>query len=192
MPTDPYLIAGTDCLSNKLGLSDPDELAVAESEIVGVRDAQLARHYLPGKYNLQHLQAFHRRLFGDVYIWAGSLRSVELYKGSTAFMAPSRLRSAGEQLLNGISEKGMLIGLRQEVMLDELAVLLSNLNYLHPFREGNGRTQRAFLRQLAASAGWDLDWSDLNREENNRTSAESICGSDGVLRALLEPRLRRK
>lgn len=140
VPTDPYLIPGTDCLSNKLGLSDPDELAVAESEIVGVRDAQLARRYLPGKYNLQHLQAFHRRLFGDVYIWAGSLRSVELSKGSTAFMAHSRLRSAGEQLLNGISEKGMLVGLRREVMLDELTVLLSNLNYLHPFREGNGRT----------------------------------------------------
>ncbi len=107
---------------------------------MGVRDAQLARRYLPGKYNLQHLQAFHRRLFGDVYIWAGSLRSVELSKGSTAFMAHSRLRSAGEQLLNGISEKGMLVGLRREVMLDELTVLLSNLNYLHPFREGNGRT----------------------------------------------------
>ncbi len=75
VPTDPYLILGTDCLSNKLGLSDAAQLAVAESEIVSVRDAQLARHYLPGKYNLQHLQAFHRRLFGDVYIWAGSLRS---------------------------------------------------------------------------------------------------------------------
>ncbi len=192
MTTDPYLIPGTDCLSNRLGLSDAGQLAIAESEIVGVRDAQLAGRYLPGKYDLQHLQAFHRRLFGDVYIWAGSLRSVELYKGRTVFVARSRLRPAGEGLLAEVSNKGMLVGLRREVMLDELAALLSGLNFLHPFREGNGRTQRAFLRQLAASAGWDLDWSGLDREENNRASAESISGSDCVLRALLEHRLHRK
>lgn len=70
--TDPYVWPGTTCLRNKFGIRDSDELARLEARIVAVRDVQLAREPLPGEFNSEHLQAFHRFLFRDIYEWAGN------------------------------------------------------------------------------------------------------------------------
>lgn len=61
----------------------------------------------------------------------------------------------------------------------------------HPFREGNGRTQRAFLRQLAREAGYDLDWSGVDRDTNIAASVQSLLGHDDLLRNILSDVVRR-
>lgn len=186
---DPYLYPGTKCLQNKLGLRDPALLQQAEANLVARRDAALAMTTLPGAYDLGHLQAFHRYLFRDVYLWAGSLRSCNLTKGPTTFVQMPMLRRGCLNVLSGLPEC-FTPGLKRQVFVEEATDLLATLNHLHPFREGNGRTQRAFLRQLGAGAGWYIDWSQLDREENVTASTVSVLGSNEPLRALLDDCVR--
>jgi cell filamentation protein len=63
---------------------------------------------------------------------------------------------------------------------------MAEVNAIHPFREGNGRTQRAFFRQLGLEAGWLIDWSGLGPEANNSASMLSLRGDNGPLQRLLD------
>jgi cell filamentation protein len=80
---DPYRDAGSGVLRNRLGITDPNELEVAEADFSAVRLAGLQQRPLPGDYDLAHMQRFHERIFGDVYPWAGQLRTVVIAKGGT-------------------------------------------------------------------------------------------------------------
>jgi cell filamentation protein len=82
MPTDPYSLPnGT--LRNRLGIDDAKALEAAEADITGARLVALRQLHLPGSYDLDHLRAFHRYIFGDVYEWAGELRRVDITKFDT-------------------------------------------------------------------------------------------------------------
>jgi cell filamentation protein len=72
------------------------------------------------------------------------------------------------------------------VFVDRLTHYFAEVNAIHPFREGNGRTQRAFFRQLTEEAGWLIDWSDLDQDENVRASVLALRGENGPLRVLLD------
>jgi cell filamentation protein len=178
MTEDPYSLPGGACLRNKIGTTDPAILATAEARIVSIRDVQLAREPLPGEYNLQHYQEFHRHLFQDVYDWAGELRSVDISKNQSPF---AHWRYLSEQISTRLAElvdENLLISRTRTSFVSRLAYYYSELNALHPFREGNGRTLRAFLRQVSAVAGWRLDWSMLNQEDNSRASRHSLMTTD--------------
>jgi cell filamentation protein len=88
---DPYLDPGSDCLRNRLGIRNADELKRAEGERTAVTLALLDRDPIPGNYDLPHLQAFHRRLFGDIYDWAGTLRTVTIAKEHSVFALPEHI-----------------------------------------------------------------------------------------------------
>ncbi len=81
MPEDPYVYPGTNVLRNRYDLRNAEELSRLEADLTTRRLAELAAHPLPGSYDLTHLQAFHRRIFGDVYEWAGEIRTVTIAKG---------------------------------------------------------------------------------------------------------------
>jgi cell filamentation protein len=169
---DPYCWPGTDCLRNTLGIHDVDELERAEKLLVALRSAALDRNPLPGRYDSAHLRRFHRELFGDVYDWAGELRTVDIHKAGTWFCRARHLASALAKLLDELSGNLYLTGLSADTFVAEFATVYGELNVLHPFREGNGRTQRAFLRQLAAAAGWRVAWEMMDPAANNRACAE--------------------
>lgn len=179
--TDRHLLADSSCLANKLGLTDADELRLTEGRIVSIRDVELARETLPGEYNLQHLQAFHRALFGDVYDWAGETRTVNIAKGGVKFCAWQFIEDEMSTVLAGLQNENWLIGLRRERFVELLAHFYGEINARHPFREGNGRTQRVFLRQLSAAAGWRLDWSALNKDDNTAASRQNLLTADEKL-----------
>lgn len=102
MSWDPYLDLDTGVLHNRLGITDGDELTRAEANFTSVRIAQLRRHPLPGRYDLAHLQAFHRRIFDDVYDWAGELRTVSIGKGDL-FCLPQHLTSFGDEVFGRLA-----------------------------------------------------------------------------------------
>ena len=185
---DPYTMPGGRCLQNKLGISDPDQLRELEGRIVSIRDVQLARETLPGEYNLGHLQAFHRFLFEDIYPWAGQTRTVNISKDDSTFCAWQFVDDEISAVLAGFERDNWLIGLNRGKFVERLAHYYGEINARHPFREGNGRTQRAFLRQLAAAAGWRLDWSALNRDDNLNASKENFrTTSTKLLMHVLDP-----
>lgn len=186
--SDPYLDAANGVLRNKLGLTDAAALEAAEGQIVAVRDAAIAAGPLPGAYDLKHLRAFHKRLFGDIYTWAGKLRTVDIEKGGTHFCRAEFLESSADNdVFPMIKEANFLRGLTREEVVQAMAAQLAEVNALHPFREGNGRTQRAFFRQMAAEAGWRIDWAAADREANIAASIAGMVLDLGPLERMLDP-----
>jgi hypothetical protein len=99
---------------------------------------QVTRPPLPGRYDLAHLQAFHRYILGDVYDWAGQLRTVSIAKGSV-FCLPQHLESYAADVFGRLAAAERLRGLARDPFITGLAGFLADVNALHPFREGNGR-----------------------------------------------------
>jgi cell filamentation protein len=171
---DPYLDLDTGVLRNRLGISDRAELTRAEADLTASRLYDLQRTRLTGDYDLDHLRSFHRVIFGDVYDWAGELRTVSIGRGGL-FCLPGDLLSFGSEVFGRLAYAQYLRGLDRERFVDRLADLLADVNFLHPFREGNGRTQRAFLAQLARDP-----------TTNVAASAAALRGDNRQLRHLLD------
>lgn len=190
--TDPYLWPGSDCLKNKLGIKDPELFAEIEDRLVSARNVELLRQTIPGEYNLQHFQNFHRWLFGDVYDWAGQARTVNITKDGVMFGSWQYLDEEVSAVLDRLATDRWLIGLNRRSFVDKLAFYYGELNARHLFREGNGRTQRAFLRQLSAAAGWQLDCSALNDDDNIAACRENLLTASHVqLIQVLDPVITR-
>jgi len=183
--SDPYTDPVTGCLVNRLGLSDPAVLAAAEREIVNLAALGLARSPVGGRFDLGHLQEVHRRLFGVVYPWAGQLRSVVIAKGSV-FCLPQYLPAEADRVFTRLAQDRWLRGFDRDGFVDRFVWYFGEVNALHPFREGNGRTQRVFFAELASRAGWAVDWAAVTAEENVAASAASFGGDLRLLRELLD------
>ncbi|MCX5382341.1 Fic family protein [Streptomyces sp. NBC_00083] len=182
--TDPY-VTPSGVLRNRLGIDDADLLARAEADISHAELVRLSERPLEGAYDMKHLQAFHVAIFGAIYPWAGELRVVEISK-YTPFCPSRNLVPFGDEVFGRLASGGYLRGLGRTEFVDALADLYGDLNALHPFREGNGRTQRAFLAQLAADAGYELRWAGLDPAENERASIKSYLGDNGPLLRMLD------
>lgn len=185
---DPYCWPGTSCLRNKLGIKESVRLAESESRIVSVRETELAQEILPGEYNLQHFKQFHCNLFLDLYDWAGETRYVDIEKPGARFAHWRYVDENLSAILGKLEHDGWLHGRSRRSFIERLAYYYSEINACHPFREGNGRTQRAFLRQLSAAANWRLDWSALSHEENIEASRVSLQSDNReLLMKVLDP-----
>lgn len=186
MSWDPYLDLETGVLRNLLGITDRLTLAEAESELTSFRLIELSESTLPGNYDLAHLRAFHRFIFGEIYDWAGQLRTVSIGKGAL-FCRPEELMPRAAGVFGRLAADGRLRCRSCTAFVDGLCPLLAEINFLHPFREGNGRTQRAFLGQLARAAGHPIRWAELDPAENVAASRAAHVGGDTApLRAMLE------
>jgi cell filamentation protein len=182
---DPYLDLDAGVLRNRLGITDAAELARAEADFSTVRIAQLRLTPLAGRYDLPHLQAFHRHLFGDVYDWAGELRTVSIGRGAL-FCLPERLVAEGAAVFGGLARDRHLRGLDRPAFVRGLTDLLARVNALHPFRDGNGRTQRAFLAQLAREAGHPVHWSGIDPAVNAAACRAAHGGDTTLLHTMLD------
>jgi cell filamentation protein len=166
-------------------------LATAEKRFTTARIGQLDRRRLPGTYDLVHLRAFHWTIFQDAYAWAGQLRTVLIVKAGASFCLPHRIESTAVDVFGRLAEAHHLRGRDRAGFLDGLTALLADVNALHPFREGNGRTQRAFLSQLARDAGYRLRWEHVDRDANIDAARAAADGDLAPLRALLDPAVER-
>ncbi|MFJ8628176.1 Fic/DOC family protein [Kitasatospora sp. NPDC093550] len=183
---DPYADPDSGVLRNRLGITDQQQLAAAEADITAARLTRIAEKPVPGRYDLAHLQSFHREVFGSIYPWAGEVRSIEIAKGNTQFCLVRMIPGFADDVFGRLARRqDHLRGLDRDQFLTGLADLYGDVNALHPFREGNGRAQRAFLGQLAADAGHPIDWTRLDPERNTLASIASFNGNTGPVRAML-------
>ncbi|MEW2303912.1 Fic family protein [Streptomyces sp. NPDC006655] len=181
---DPYAMSNG-VLRNKLGITDHQLLAAAEADITRARLVLLAERPLPGGYDLRHLQAFHAAVFGDIYAWAGELRTVNIAK-RTPFCPARNLVTYADEVFGRLASSGHLRGLPRHEFVIRLAELYGDMNVLHPFREGNGRAQRVFLAQLSADAGYELNWAGLDPQRNEDASVKSFLGDYSLLEQVLD------
>jgi cell filamentation protein len=189
---DPYLIPGTDVLRNNLGLIDPSELECSERLHTAGRLVKLMIKPVNGNFDLKHLQRIHYAIFQDVYEWAGSLRSVDIVKGFTQFASAEYLESSAFDIFNRLAMENYLRGFSVKDFAKSAASYFSDVNALHPFREGNGRAQREFFRDLALKAGYIVDWSITNDREMVKASIQGMLGDNRLFEKIFSRAISQK
>jgi cell filamentation protein len=179
---DPYCYPGTRILKNIPGFRNRSGLE--RFEIVAT--AQRADEPLPtGRFGVAHYRAIHRHLFQDVYEWAGQFRTVALSKEGSVFCYPGYIAREMDKLFGRLKEAKFLRGLSNEQFLADAAHFLADLNAIHPFREGNGRTQTTLLVLLATKAGKTVDLRFLRPRRFLAAMIASFDGNEQPLRAEL-------
>ncbi|MEV5706895.1 Fic family protein [Actinoallomurus sp. NPDC052274] len=185
MSFDPYIDPATGVLKNKLGCDTHEALRQAERDITRAALIRLAVRPVVGAYDLDHLCAFHRAVFGDIYEWAGEVRTVTIAKGDV-FCLPQFIPSEGERIFGSLAKEEFLVGLRRRDFVDRLTYYFGEINALHPFRERNGRTQRAFLGQLTREAGFAVRWARMDAARNVAASIAIMRGDPAPMRRMMD------
>jgi len=143
-------------LHNLANIKDEKVLLIFESLKVAKRVEELLEHPIKIE-DSNTLLIIHHHLFQDVYEWAGQVRTVNISKDGKPFFNGERFYVGFKYIDTLISDYHKLKKSDKEELAKKLAEILDNINYLHPFREGNGRTQREFLRLLALEKGLVLN-----------------------------------
>jgi len=182
---EPYLDPVSGVLKNRLGSQDQAILEAAEADFVAARARNLVRAPLKGRFDLPHLQAIHRYMFGDLYEWAGQLRTVDISKGDNPFAHHAHIATAAATVFEKLERERHLVGLDSQSFCSRAAFYFGEINALHPVREGNGRTQREFFSHLANARGYYIAWEYVNQTEMLRASIESFHGDFAQLTAIL-------
>ena len=182
---DVYCIPGTAVLKNKAGITDQDQLDEYEGDFTAIRLLELTQNPVEGSFDLAHLCKIHQYLFQDVYEWAGEVRSVDIIRGESRFCNVRHIQSYSKTVFSAVATEKYLVNLEPKVFANRLAHYLSEINAIHPFREGNGRVQRLFISQLAEQAGYSLDYSSLDQAELYPAMQEPFLGNVQSLASLI-------
>lgn len=172
-PSFTYTDPKTGLLRNKQDITDKDVLLFVESGAVTKRLQELYENPIKIK-GIDSLFEIHKHLFQDIYEWAGEKRVVEISKDGKQFFPTSHFDNAFRYINQLIAEFNDIPADNKKMLADKLAEILDNVNYLHPFREGNGRTQREFLRLLALEKGLNLN---LNPPDNKSVYERYMKGA---------------
>ena len=179
---DPYLIPHTRVLKNKLNVQTQEDLDFFENDLVSVRSYKLYEHLPHAEGTVKQLQWIHHYLFQDVYDWAGQIRTIDMTKGGGEPFHPLEYMGVGirycEQTLKN---DNLLQDLSIDEFISKLSVNYNNFNVLHPFREGNGRTQRVFWDIVARDAGYHFDWGLITQRVNDEASIQAKDANDTKL-----------
>lgn len=186
---DPYCYKGTNVLKNKLGITDNEELLNEERNLTNLREEELLRSQILGKFDLKHLQKIHHYLFQDIYDWAGKIRTVDIAKGNL-FCKVELIESQSKLIFDELREEKYLRGLNVIPFTKRLAYYLSEINAIHPFREGNGRSEREFIRELAFQNGYFLSFKNITKNQLIDASKASFLGNYTPMENLLGSCLR--
>ncbi|WP_079477714.1 Fic/DOC family protein [Halobacillus salinus] len=168
-----YCYAGTDVLINHYDIKDDKQLQVMEAILSTQRLSELQEKPVKGYFDLRHLQRIHEYIFRDLYPFAGELRTENITKDGFSFAQARFIPSAAETLFKKVMAESWET-MNLELLSDKLAYYLAELNVLHPFREGNGRSLREFIRCLALEAGYTIDWAVKPKEEVFEASVASV------------------
>ena len=167
---DYYCYPNSSVLKNKLGIMDNKVLMEAERKITALKLAELEHNPISDELNFDYLRKIHRFLFGDIYEWAGENRKIDISRGNI-FCMHELIDVCMNQLMDELKAENYLNSLDRDMVIERLAYYIGEMNTIHPVREGNGRTQRAFIRELAARNSIRLVFDKI-------TPAEMIEASD--------------
>jgi len=186
-----YCYPDSNVLKNRMGVRDSERLNQLERRLTMLRLLELIDKPIRGKFDLKHLQAIHKYIFQDVYEWAGEIRKVDIAKGNM-FCNVRFLSSQAAELFGKLKEEDYLQGLEEDDFIRQLAYYFSEINALHPFREGNGRSQREFIRCLALHNGYVVNFSNASKEEILKASEDSFLCNYRAMEQLFKKCIRRK
>ncbi|MBR3994730.1 MAG: Fic family protein [Clostridia bacterium] len=169
-----YCYPNSNVLKNKLNITDNSILKTAEEEITLIKQMELLKNPIKGNFTKAHLMNIHKFIFEDIYSFAGKLRREQISKADTMFYPPNLIDRELDKVFAKIKEKNMLRESNEEKVFDNLAYVMAELNIIHPFREGNGRSIREFIRLMAKRMGYDVNWGNVDKEELLSASIQSV------------------
>lgn len=176
---DPYVYDGTEILKNKFNIKNAEKLREIERGLTSQKALKFLKLDLPKKFDFNYLKKIHKFVFGDLYSWAGKPRTIDIYKENAFFCKSVNINLYAEEIFGKLERKNYLkdIKTKEEFAL-ELAQTFLDINALHCFREGNGRTQRIFILNLAKYNGYELSFKNISSEEMIKLSNLSYDGEE--------------
>lgn len=165
---DPYVYPNTEVLKNKFGIRDSERLLEIEKTITlgAWQDIREGKIKIKKTFDYKHLKSLHKELFKDLYDWAGKERTVDISKPGTLFCRAMFIEEEAKRIFNNLKKDNFLKDIKDKSKFSEkLGQLFLDINMLHPFREGNGRSQRLFIGDLAKENGYYLEWANISKEE---------------------------
>lgn len=169
-----YCYPDSSVLKNKLDIRDPALLRKVEADLSTARQAEIFRTPVVGRFTATHLCNIHRKLLGDVYSFAGHFRREDIAKGPTRFVTYSQIKEKLQRLLGQLQQEKWLENVPFEVFAARSAYYMAELNYIHPFREGNGRAIREFMRLLFLHNGYVVQWDAVDVEALLNAMIDSV------------------
>ncbi len=169
-----YCYPDSSVLKNKLDIRDPVLLRKVEADLSSARQAEIFRTPVVGRFTATHLCNIHRKLLGDVYSFAGHFRREDIAKGTTRFVTYSQIKEKLQRLLGQLQQEKWLENVPFEAFVARSAYYMAELNYIHPFREGNGRAIREFMRLLFLHNGYVVQWDAVDVEALLNAMIDSV------------------
>jgi len=172
---DDYFWPGTTVLANKLGITDRDRLATSEYVLAAIRQGEIIRGEvsIPRTFDAAHAAAVHAHLFGDVYEWAGQWRTVDMFKGNTGFAEVPREVQAQFADAAQVARSTDWARVDRGGFVTGAARFYAHFNHAHGFREGNGRTGKLVVDQLAERSAFRVQWDQVSPAWWNHANAMS-------------------
>lgn len=180
----------TTCLINKFDIHDEDKLKKVEADITFAKATILESNPISDKFDLEHYKLIHRFLFEDIYDWAGEFRTVNFSKKGTGFCSADQLESTAQKCFKRLHDNDLFSNLDRDRFVDAVVDFYCTTNMLHPFREGNGRTQRIFISQLIRHNGYDFDFSDIDTDDLMIATIQSANGVTDFLKQIFEENIK--
>ncbi len=169
-------------LINKFDIRDEKQLNVLEQSITSALIAKAQLEIPFEDVDFEFYKSLHKYVFSDIYEWAGQCRKVDMSKKGTSFCSHDKIKENGIRIFNALKNHNYLMDLESDDFINEFTDLYCELNYLHPFREGNGRIQRLFLSMLAVNAGRKIDFSQIDKDLFIIATIKSVSGDVFMLR----------
>ncbi|MEE0920670.1 MAG: Fic family protein [Lachnospiraceae bacterium] len=162
---DKYCYPNSTVLINKKNIQNAKEFLKAEIHYTAYRLYALQNSEVKGKFDFKHLCKIHKDIFQDLFTWAGKTRDCNISKGGTNFCQLNALYDYGNSIFEDFYPSCLSVKDNPELFVKTVAKNYADLNSLHPFREGNGRTQREFTRELCLKCGYIFDLSVTTHQE---------------------------
>ncbi len=181
---NPYEDPKTGIPFNRLGIDDKETLHLRETMAVAKRLLQLRKKPIEGEFDTSHLQAIHKHLLQDVYDWAGQFRTMSMRnsRSRVPFAEPEEIIPKLQAISDRLKEQNLLAGLSKDQFSMKAAQLLRDINAVHAFPDGNGRTQREIVRTLGVQAGYKIDWNyQTENQVYQFNKASRLAHNDGNL-----------
>lgn len=180
MQDSKYCYPNSNVLINKFDITDCKKIFEIEKRITAIRLSELQDAPIKGNFDFAHLKAIHKHIFQDLYEWAGKERTVEIGKGNT-FCMTHCIQEYAESIFEKYFPQCYATRNDFDKFVKVFADNYGDLNALHPFREGNGRTQREFAREVCLECGYDFDLSCTTHQEMLKASKLSFNMGDNSL-----------
>lgn len=182
---DESIYPNSNVLINLPGIRDQAQLNKFERMATAARTLQLEKDPVQGDFDLGHLQKIHQHIFQDVYPFAGQIRNVDIHKENTSFCKSIFIKDMAGDIFDSLKRESHLKGLDIEHFSDRAAHYMAEINMLHPFREGNGRATREFMRNLSNNAGYELNFERVDRTQFVEAIKNTVHSSNQDLSNIL-------